>query len=409
MFDRDQKQPRLSRAAKRSLKTSLVSWLGSCDDTVVQIYGPYAPCKGRSRWRLQVYDPATRRKLSVTAATQREALILKAQLENEIKVAQPLTVWTVLEDYLEHKRTVTAHESSVKAIGRKLRQLIPDVPVVSITRVKANEYYLAETKRVVRSGRVQSAATHQGLLRLAKEFWRWLVRRELAQTNPWAEVEPIGRAKSGKVQPVETDARSLDRFLFERASAGDEGALAILVQLYLGLRPSEVLALTVGACSGDAVYVPGTKTKNARRKLELYAPVAELLRQHCGSRPSTERVFAANLPKQPASDWMYKRLHRYCDDAGIPRICPHALRGLHSSLALSAGATTHDVAQALGHASFSTTQRHYATPESISVGRSRNFVKAMQGPSAAVQALLSALPDDLRGQVVTALKGSGHS
>ncbi len=156
----------------------------------------------------------------------------------------------------------------------------------------------------------------------------------------------------------------------------------MLVQLYLGLRPSEVLGLTVGAiedCSNHetVVYVDGKKNKNAKRKLELYGPVAALLIRFCEGRPKSQRIFASNREQQPRANWMYKRLRLrlHCDAIGIPPVCPHALRGLHSSLALAAGATTHSVAQALGHASFSTTAKHYATPDSIDLGKSRSLPK----------------------------------
>lgn len=43
-----------------------------------------------------------------------------------------------------------------------------------------------------------------------------------------------------------------------------------------------------------------------------------------------------------------------------PRASSHSLRGLNAPLALEAGATAHSVAAALGHASFTTTARHYA-------------------------------------------------
>ncbi len=88
---------------------------------------------------------------------------------------------------------------------------------------------------------------------------------------------------------------------------------------------------------------------------------------------------------------MYKRLEKPLRDGyGIEQIRPHALRGLHSSLALVAGATSQHVAAALGHASFSTTSRHYATRESIEVGRARNFVSAMVNePSEVLRATLA--------------------
>lgn len=374
------------------------------------IYGPYPPSPGRTRWRVQVYDPKTQRKLSVTAESQEAALALRERLEHEVKHAAPLLVHDAIAQYLEVKRYDIRSMQQVEDLGRKLRQLCPNVQVSSVTPQKAEQYYLEATQQKGKFGSLRPA-THHARLRLAKALWTWLIRRDLAKHNPWEKVEPIGKVSSGKPQLDESDARKLDRFLFTQAEAGDEGALALLVELYLGLRSSEVLSLTVGACQGQTVYVHGTKTKNARRKLALYGPVAELLERHCRNRPESERVFAANLPKQPSANWAYKRLKKICGQLGIPSICPHSLRGLHSSLALEAGATTHHVAKALGHASFGTTARHYAKPESIEVGRAHRFVAALHGdaqPSVEAEDSLSralaVLPKELAAQVMAQLK-----
>lgn len=366
-----------NRGRSSLLKSRLSAYVSLCDDTGVQtIYGPYAPSRGRSRWRVQIRDSATGRKLSITAPTKTEAEKLKGQLEQELAQASPLQVHEALDQYAEYKATMIRSPRAVADLIQALKQLIPDGQVMGVSKAKAEEYYLAETKRPGKKG-ARSAATHHGRLRAAKAFWGWLVRRDMATKNPWEAVEPVGKTKAGKKQPREGEARLLDRHLFEQAAAGEEDALALLVQLYLGLRPSEVLGLTVGCIEGAVVYVNGTKNQNAVRKLELYAPVAELLVAFCQGRPKSQRVFAADRVTQPGSGWMYKRLKKLCTKLGIEQICPHALRGLHSSLALTAGATSQHVAAALGHASFSTTSRHYATRESIEVGRARNFVSAM--------------------------------
>jgi integrase len=59
--------------------------------------------------------------------------------------------------------------------------------------------------------------------------------------------------------------------------------LALLVQIYLGLRPGEVLGLQVEAIErqGTKVSIARGKTKNAKRSLELYPDVAVLLWKHC--------------------------------------------------------------------------------------------------------------------------------
>lgn len=391
---------RRGSAARKKLGNFLVS----CDTETMVIYGPYPPSPGRTRWRIQVYDPATQRKLSLTAESRDAALVLKEKVERELRQTAPLLVHEALEQYLAFKRHDIRSEKQVEQLGQKLRQICPNVAVAQVTRQKAEQYYLDETKRAGKFGLIRPA-THQARLRLAKAFWAWMIRREMATENPWERVEPIGKVSTGKQQLGEGDARKLDRFLFAQAEAGDEGALALLVELYLGLRSSEVLSLTVGSCHGQTIWVHGTKTKNARRKLELYGPVAELLGKHCRNRPESERVFAANLPKQPSPNWTYKRLKKFCAQLGIPSICPHSLRGLHSSLALEAGATTHHVAKALGHASFGTTARHYAKQESIEVGRANRFVAALHGEeNHGLSQLLGGLTPELQAQVLAQLR-----
>jgi hypothetical protein len=54
------------------------------------------------------------------------------------------------------------------------------------------------------------------------------------------------------------------------------------------------------------------------------------------------------------------------------------LRGLHSSLALVAGATSHQVAASLGHSSFATTAKHYADPSAIENSRAKRLLAAMK-------------------------------
>ncbi len=63
--------------------------------------------------------------------------------------------------------------------------------------------------------------------------------------------------------------------------------------------------------------------------------------------------------------WVLRSVQRICRAAGVPTVPAHGLRGTHATLAVSAGATSHVAAAALGHESFSTTARHYAKAEAI--------------------------------------------
>ena len=60
-------------------------------------------------------------------------------------------------------------------------------------------------------------------------------------------------------------------------------------------------------------------------------------------------------------------------------VCPHSLRGLHSSLAVKAGATSTYVAQALGHGSDAITLRHYIAPSAMDSARSARVSGVLLG------------------------------
>jgi hypothetical protein len=79
-------------------------------------------------------------------------------------------------------------------------------------------------------------------------------------------------------------------------------------------------------------------------------------------------------------------------------VCPHSLRGLNATLALDAGATSQHVAAALGHASFSTTARHYADPSSVANSALRRVADLLGTKSTerpCVEQLVSLLRDNL--------------
>lgn len=311
----------------RAIIEALERFLKTCDDASVQVYGPYPPCKGRSRWRVQVYCASSKRKCTITFATRAEAEAAIPTLLQTIREQMPLPLHDAINQYLAYKEACGLQPLSLSSLRDRLfRFLSNDQPLSAITPAKAEELYLNFTKSHGRYGQLK-AATHQAVLRNTKEMWRWFVKRGLTKANVFETVEPIGKVNAGKPQLRETDARLLDQLLFEQARKGDEGALALLVQVYLGLRSSEVMRLLVGSVEseGQKVSILKGKSKNAKRSLELFPDVAKLLWAHCQGRPDTERVFAANLPQAPKPSWMYKRLRKHCKAAGLPLVCPHSL------------------------------------------------------------------------------------
>jgi integrase len=126
-------------------------------------------------------------------------------------------------------------------------------------------------------------------------MYRFAVKKKLVAKNPFDDVQSIGRANKGKLQLRTDEAKRLTDYLTERASLGEWRALALLTQLFLGLRSSEVLKLKKRDldCDASVIVVDGTKTKNAKRRLALDAPIVkELLRRRAASLKPEALLFS---------------------------------------------------------------------------------------------------------------------
>jgi integrase len=71
-------------------------------------------------------------------------------------------------------------------------------------------------------------------------------------------------------------------------------------------------------------------------------------------------------------------VQRICKAAGVPKVTAHTMRGLHSTLAVDRGITSHAVAAALGHGSFKTTADSYAQRDAAGV-QQRRALEVMTG------------------------------
>lgn len=343
-----------------------------------RVLGPYV---NGDKFRLVVLEDAGRKSLVV--ATVEEAQRVKGEILDVLRQRPQLTIGEALTEYLRVKQQHGAVDSTLSTLGSKLRQFLPgEQALAALTPARAQELYLEETRRQGRFGRPIAAATHRGLLRSTKAFFHWAVERGHLRESPFVAVRPLGRPRTGKTQLRIDEARRLCAVLLEHA-ATDAGAVAVLMQLLLGLRSSEVLQRTVRDVDdgGRVLWIPAGKTKNARRRLLVPALLQPLLQKLAAQGPPDRRLIGSDIGGEPGRgprpDFLWQRVRRYCDRAGVPRVCPHSLRGLHSTLALEAGATAGAVAAALGHGSFAVTARHYADPDTLRNTTARRVLAAL--------------------------------
>jgi integrase len=70
---------------------------------------------------------------------------------------------------------------------------------------------------------------------------------------------------------------------------------------------------------------------------------------------------------------------RICDAAKVPRVCPHGLRGTHSTIGMPSGLAVQAVAEALGHEDSRTTLRHYIAGGAAEAAQAQRALKLIAG------------------------------
>jgi len=360
------------------------------------VFGPYRSGK---RWRLLLRQGSAQQALPFD--TQEEAASAKVQLLKTLDDASCRTIADATAEYLDFKRESGCKERTLQACMGKLAFLPQSAALASVTPEKAEQLYRSQTESM-------SAATHHKSLRHAKALFEFCVKRRYLAGNPFKDVRPIGKANAGKPQLRRDEAKRLIDVLLRHADAGDRSALALLVQLLMGLRSGEVLGLRKRDIDADGtiLIVAGTKTKNAHRLLAIAPVLRDLLGRRVAALAPAALIFADEGRDAPLpTDHLFKKLHKFCALAEVPAVCPHSLRGLHSSLAVEAGATSAVVAAALGHGSDAVTLKHYIAPSALDAARASRVAAALLEPE--LDQLVSALRSLSPAQLARVLSAVG--
>ncbi len=343
----------------------------------IRVLGPYP---NGVNFRLVIVENGRRK--SITAPTVEAAQALKRDIQGEIETRQTRTVAEVLAEYIDHRvRERGILPLTVSELNRLTLDFLPaQTTITAITHADATRLYETLTRRTTPRGTPISPSTHHVMLRRARAFFRWAVERGYLPQSPFERVKPIGQSRAGKTQLTIDEAKRFKALALQRANEGDVAALGVLLLLMLGLRAGEVLAREARDVDDDGrmLWIQRGKTKNARRRLEIPEELQEPLRRLAANKQPQELIFGTNRKGGPRNKgYLWFKVQALCDAVDVPRVCSHSLRGLHSTLALEAGATPHLVAAALGHSSFRVTARHYAEPSTLLNSRARKVAGAL--------------------------------
>lgn len=226
------------------------------------------------------------------------------------------------------------------------------------------------------TGKLPSTSTKANTLNESRTFAKWLLARGWIRAEILTGIEVEGRRKRGKAQLDRLDdARKFRTQAQELAGKGDAGAVASLAALLLGLRASEIANTTVGDLDdgGRIWIIRNAKTQAGDRKVMAPADLQPLVLELAKGKGDAAKLFGDGADRY----WVRHAVRRVCRLAGVPVISAHGMRGTHASLAVAAGVAGIAVAASLGHESFAVTERHYATPESVSGARVDRVLAAL--------------------------------
>ena len=351
-----------------------------------RVLGPY-PHAGR--WRLIVVGPGGE-KSRRDYASKKEAEKIKVWVTRELEAAEERTIAEAEEDYMHHLLETKGNKpgsvedvmyrlgvffAEVDETGKVVRDLKNET-LASITPAKGEALYASLRTRKTKGGKVLSVDSHRTMLAAAKTFLRWCVVKKWLPRNPLEEVKGIGKIRHGKEQLRIDEARRWMAEARRQAEQGSAGAVAAMMSLVMGMRCTEIVSRVVRDLDdeGTLLWIPDSKTLAGRRKLQIPEFLQPYLVRLAHGRASDAALFGGHW-----RDWPRRWVQQICKAAGVPKVTAHGMRGLHGTLAVDSGITSHAVASALGHESFKTTAESYAQREAVAGAQQKRVLGVLNG------------------------------
>jgi integrase len=339
--------------------------------------GPYEQHNG---WRVVEIDAAGERTSSLFDSEQRAERyieLMKAALAREDHTTE--TALGLYRAFLTEKGN---KQGSIDVTEWAIEQFFPESIVLRLLSRKRCEklYDDLRTRPSDRTKQPLAADTHRNVLAQVKSFLSWCVDKGWLIANPCIDVKGIGKrrprgkslGKEGNELRVK-QARAWYGMAIYRAHKGDDGAIAALVALLLGMRASEITTrrvadLDTDAAPGDLLWIPSSKTPAGRRTLEVPDVLRPFLVACCEGKEPDRYLFEADDGEPHWRDWIRHNVHRICDQAKVPRVTAHAMRGLLATITAERGLAGHLIAATLGHEDERTTMTAYAAPGAAAAG-----------------------------------------
>jgi integrase len=217
-----------------------------------------APYQDKDGWRVVEVNAAGYRRATVfddEAKAKRFVEMFRTALTNE-----DLSTESALIRYRSYLEAKGDKDQSLDVTAWAIGMFFPKpLPLRLLSAKRCEALYLdLRTRPSKRTGQPVAVDTHRNVLSQEKSFLSWCVERGWLADNPCAKIEGIGKrrprgkslGKAGNELRVK-QARAWYRKALTLATEGDQGAIAALVALLLGMRASEIVSRRVADLDED--------------------------------------------------------------------------------------------------------------------------------------------------------------
>jgi integrase len=171
--------------------------------------------------------------------------------------------------------------------------------------------------------------------------------------------------------------------LAEKDTLVGKSALACLMALLMALRSGDVTRRIVRDVDLDAtvLHVSAGKSRASNRPRYVPEVLRPLLRRLVIGRQAFDPLFVSPWTESGhhTHRWLPQALEGFCNAAGVPVVCPHALKGTAGTLLAEMGTEGDRIAGYLSHEDRATTERHYVAEGAGEAVRAEKVLRVITG------------------------------
>jgi integrase len=319
-------------------------------------FGLRARRGGARTWIYQFKIGAQHRRMtlgSVSAVTAAQARRTANELHAKVRLGQDPasekaegraraaeTMGALLRPYLAQKRS-SITPGSYKNVERHLNKHCRTLHVLGLTKIDrravAGVLTRIATTRPIEANRVRASLS---------AFFAWCISEGLLDHNP---VVGTGRRDEKSRDRVLSDAEL--KSIWHATPGPDDYSAVVRLLMLTGARVAEIGSLSRSEINGQAIVVPGTRTKNKRpHTIPLSAPARNIL--HTQFQRHNHDFLFGRRPGRPLTGWsnLKASLDRRIGSA-VANWTHHDLRRTFATKLAELGVAPHIVEALLNHAS----------------------------------------------------------